>query len=258
MASLRGAYAVMTATMTGNAARTRADPAVRAGDALPMQRPAAAADVRPAAAPAGAPAANWPAQPHGRDLRGTLPAGVLRFAAADRLLVSGLPGSGKSTLMRRTVALGDTVRRVDSQDARERWERRMPHWVPYAAYRLLVRMAHFAGLWGALTSGASVVVHDCGTQSWVRRWVAWDTRRRGRRLHLLLLDVPPELALEGQAERGRGVSGYAFVRHRHAVARLVRAAERGRRPGGCHSVVLLDRAAANSLTGIAFEGAAQC
>ncbi|MGW8379606.1 AAA family ATPase [Actinacidiphila sp. SB3-2] len=229
---MRSAYAAVSATVTGSGTEGGPEPAVPA--------------------PRAAPAAPFPAAER-RDLRGTAPDGVLRFAAGDRLVVSGLPGSGKSTLMRRTLALGDAVRRIDSQDMRERWEHRMPDWLPYGMYRPFVRLAHFAGLRGALASGASVVVHDCGTQSWVRRWVARDARRRGRGMHLVLLDVPPGTALEGQAARGRGVSGYAFVRHRRAVARLIGLAESGRAPRGCSSVVLLDRAAAGSLTGIAFE-----
>ncbi|MDT9680538.1 AAA family ATPase [Streptomyces sp. TRM76323] len=185
-----------------------------------------------------------------RDLRargGRVPR-ELAFAEADVVVVSGLPGSGKSTLIRR-IAPG---RAVDSQDTRERWEGRVPRLLPYALYRPLVRAAHYAGLRARLRSGHGVVVHDCGTQSWVRRWLAREARRRGGTLHLLLLDVDPDTAREGQRERGRGVSAYAFARHRRAVGRLVRDAERGVLPGGCGSAVLLDRAAATALARIRF------
>ncbi|MCT2592566.1 ATP-binding protein [Streptomyces sp. N2-109] len=192
----------------------------------------------------------------GRDLRGTTAARTLLFPAGDRVVVSGLPGSGKSTLIRRTVAVVErSVSRIDSQDTRERWARRLPGWVPYVVYRPLVRLAHYAVLRKALASGASVVVHDCGTQSWVRRWLAADARRRGRGLHLVLLDVSADTALAGQAERGRGVSGYAFARHRRAVGRLLTEAAKGQLPPGCVSVVLLDRDAAGALCGVAFEEA---
>ncbi|MRT44542.1 ATP-binding protein, partial [Xylella fastidiosa subsp. multiplex] len=82
--------------------------------------------------------------------------------------------------------------------------------------------AHYAGLRRALRGDRGVVVHDCGTQSWVRGWLAREARRRGGTLHLLLLDVAPDAALAGQRERGRGVSRYAFLRHRRAAARLIR------------------------------------
>ncbi|MFJ8860647.1 AAA family ATPase [Streptomyces sp. NPDC102451] len=188
-----------------------------------------------------------------RDLRGRggrVP-GSLDFAAGDVVVVSGLPGSGKSTLIRRAVQ----EHAIDSQDARDRWAAAVPGLLPYALYRPLVRAAHYAGLWRALRSGGSVVVHDCGTQAWVRRWLAHEARRRGGGLHLVLLDVTPLVARQGQRERGRGVSGYAFARHRRAVGRLLRDTETGLLPPGCASAVLLDRDAAAAIGRISFPEA---
>lgn len=187
-----------------------------------------------------------------RDLRGAGARGAHRlgFAEGDIVVVSGLPGGGKSTLIKRAAVEGGAI---DSQDTRERWERRMPAGLPYAVYRPLVRAAHYWGLWRILRSGASVVVHDCGTQVWVRGLLAAVARRRGRALHLLLLDSSPQEALSGQAARGRRVSAYAFARHRGAVTRLLREAEAGRPPAGCASVTLLDRRSAAAVTRIAFH-----
>ncbi|WP_338703782.1 AAA family ATPase [Streptomyces sp. Q6] len=191
-----------------------------------------------------------PRQRSVRDLRGRDGRTPRRigFAAGDLVVLSGLPGSGKSTLMRRAVQ----VVRIDSQDTRERWAARLPG-VPYALYRPLVRIAHYVGLRRAMRSGASVVVHDCGTQAWVRRWVTRTAGRRGASVHLMVLDVPPDTALEGQRDRGRGVSRYAFARHRRAVGALVTSTERGDLPAGIESAVLLDRAATDALNGITFQ-----
>ncbi|MFI6120458.1 AAA family ATPase [Streptomyces sp. NPDC051064] len=185
-----------------------------------------------------------------RDLRGgggRGPSG-LDFAAGDVVVVSGLPGSGKSTLIRRAAK----EHAVDSQDTRDRWAAALPRLLPYALYRPLVRAAHYAGLWRRLRSGGPVVVHDCGTQAWVRRWLAREARRRGSGLHLVLLDVTPRVARQGQRERGRGVSGYAFARHRRAVGRLLRDTETGVLPPGCASAVLLDRETAAGIDRISF------
>lgn len=193
-----------------------------------------------------------PPVPVVRDLRDRAGRGprALSFGPRDVVVVTGLPGSGKSTLMDRAVS----GRRIDSQDARDRFAARVPRGLPYALYRPLVRLAHYAGLRHALRTGEGVVVHDCGTQAWVRAWLAREARRRGGSLHLLLLDVTPETARAGQRERGRGVSRYAFRRHRRTTARLLDAVERGDLPAGCGSAVLLDRAAADTLHRIAFSG----
>ncbi|MHC3453041.1 MULTISPECIES: AAA family ATPase [Streptomyces] len=201
-------------------------------------------------APSAREACGTPPAPAVRDLReraGHSP-DVLLFGPRDLVVVTGLPGSGKSTLMRRTVR----GTRIDSQDTRDRWDRGAPRLLPYAVYRPLVRLAHYAGLRRALRTGEGVVVHDCGTQAWVRHWLAREARRRGADLHLLLLDVPAEQALDGQRERGRGVSRYAFRRHRTAVDRLLASVTRGDLPAGCGSAVLADRDAANALHRIDF------
>lgn len=184
-----------------------------------------------------------------RDRGGHSPYG-LTFGGGDLVVITGLPGSGKSTLMRRAVR----GVRVDSQDARDRWDTRLARFLPYAVYRPLVRLAHYAGLRRALRAGTGVVVHDCGAQSWVRGWLAREARRRGGTLHLLLLDVTPDTAMAGQRERGRGVSRYAFLRHRRTTRGLLRCVERGSLPQGCGSAVLLDRDAADVLRRIDFEG----
>ncbi|MFI8459769.1 AAA family ATPase [Kitasatospora sp. NPDC085464] len=182
------------------------------------------------------------------ELRGRGPA-ALRYPVGDLLVVTGLPGSGKSTLMRRCVR----APLVDSQLVREEYAARLPGRLPYALYRPLARLAHYRRLRRAVLDGGALAVHDCGTLPWVRAWLARTAARQGRRVHLLLLDVDPTEALDGQLRRGRGVSRYAFARHRSGVERLRRRIlGAGRLPAGCASAVVLDRTAARALREIDF------
>ncbi len=174
---------------------------------------------------------------------------ALHYPEGDLLVVSGLPGSGKSTLMRRCVRAPI----VDSQLVREEYAARLPSWLPYAVYRPVVRFAHYRRLRRAVLAGGPLTVHDCGAVPYVRRWLARAAERQGRRVHLILLDASAEEARDGQRARGQAVSAYAFARHRDAAWRLRRRlAGTGRPPTGCASAVVLDRAGARALREIVF------
>lgn len=202
-ASTATATATATTTATGAAASATAGTATSAtaGKATGAEAGTGTGEGAAAGVPSQRGAARAPAAPATavvRDLRAVAGPGRLRFADGDIVVVSGLPGGGKSTLIKRAAPGGG----IDSQDARERWEHRMPAAVPYAVYRPAVRIAHYWGLWRVLRSGASAVVHDCGTQSWVRAVLAGAARRRGRALHLVLLDTTPEEARSGRRRAG--------------------------------------------------------
>nr|WP_246193383.1 AAA family ATPase [Kitasatospora atroaurantiaca] len=174
---------------------------------------------------------------------------ALCYPPSDLVVVSGLPGSGKSTLMRRCARAPV----IDSQQSREHYENLLPRWLPYALYRPLVRVRHYRVLRRALLAGGPLVVHDCGTLPWVRAWLARSAARQGRRLHLILLDSSPAQARQGQCARGRRVSAYAFARHRRATARLHAQLTAGGGPAaGCASTVVLDRSGALDLQHIDF------
>ncbi|MFD9126982.1 AAA family ATPase [Kitasatospora sp. NPDC059571] len=173
---------------------------------------------------------------------------VLRYPAEDLVAVTGLPGSGKSTLMSRCAR----APLVDSQLVRERYEERLPL-LPYALYRPLVRLDHYRGLRRALAGGGPLVVHDCGTLPWVRHWLARTAARQGRRLHLILLDATADQAVDGQLARGRTVSAHAFARHRRAAARLHAELSATEGPArDCASTVLLDRSGASRIRTVEF------
>ncbi|MQS09579.1 AAA family ATPase [Streptomyces sp. IF17] len=166
--------------------------------------------------------------------------------------VSGLPGGGKSTLIRRMVTeagsrWGDPVV-IDSEDVRLRWKARLPAGLPWFLYRPVARLEHFLRLELALRSGSGVLVHDCGRHPWVRRRLAREARRRGRGFLLLVLDVPARQALDGQERRGRVVTGRVFARHLRSLARLVAELEEGRTPPGCRTALLFTREQVEWLT----------
>ncbi|WP_406209515.1 ATP-binding protein [Kitasatospora sp. NBC_01560] len=170
---------------------------------------------------------------------------TVHYPADAVVVVSGLPGSGKSTLLRRWSAQAATV---DPRAVHEACAAVMPAALPYAVYRPWARLEHARLLRASVRGGGPLLVHDCGSRAWMRRWLARSAARQGRRLHLVLLDVGAATALAGQRERGRWAPSRAFARHRrgldHLVAALTRHA-RGAAPTPvpeAASVLLLDGA----------------
>lgn len=156
------------------------------------------------------------------------PAGtVLRFRAGSVLLVAGIPGAGKSTLIRRLFGTAPAdVLVLDSADIRAALARWLGERMPYRFYRPLVHTVHYARI-AAWTLGPcrNLVVHECGTRDWARRTLAALARARRRPAHLLLLDTAPEAALAGQRSRGRMVRTTSFVRHSRQQMLLERAVD---------------------------------
>lgn len=175
---------------------------------------------------------------------------ALYYGPADLLVVSGLPGAGKSTLMARCAA---HALLIDSQHVRESYQARLPESVPYRLFRPFVRLTHYWRLGAALRRGGPVVVHDCGTVPFVRGWLTRAAHRQGRAVHLLILDVDPATARAGQQARGRAVSAREFARHRAVAARALDGLSASDAPpAGWRSAVVIDRPAAGALREIRF------
>jgi predicted kinase len=150
------------------------------------------------------------------------------------VVVAGLPGAGKSTLIRRAVDR-ETVRVVDTDDQRSAGRR--------ASY-----VRHYAHMLAAVWGRQPVVIHSRGTLGTLRRLITLASSLRGRPAHLILLDAPREAAEEGQARRGRRVSRARMDRE---AARWERLRRRGvPRSEGWRSVTVLDRASAARIDGL--------
>lgn len=142
----------------------------------------------------------------------------LVYPANAVVVVSGLPGSGKSTLLRRAPAR-TTV--IDPRAVHVACEAMMPDWLPYGLYRPWARWKHIRRLQRELRCDGPLLIHDCGSRPWARRWMARAAARRGRPLHLVLLDVGRAEALSGQESRGRRAPRRAFARHHRGLDRLL-------------------------------------
>jgi ABC-type cobalamin/Fe3+-siderophores transport system ATPase subunit len=137
------------------------------------------------------------------------------------VVVGGLPGSGKTTLLRRLLA--EQVPGVVGLDSEQVPASGLP--VPYRLRRPWVHARHRWRVLRGIRGPAPVVVL---TDPWTRpRWrglVLRAARRAGRDVRLVLLDVSPELASDGQAARGRAVSTRSMRRHAARWAALRRTA----------------------------------
>ncbi|MFE2146734.1 AAA family ATPase [Streptomyces sp. NPDC059456] len=190
--------------------------------------------------------------PHGvLDLRG--PAGRdvwLSYPFDAAVVVCGLPGSGKSTLLR---AWSGAASVVDPRVTRTSIEARMPGWLPYAFYRPWARLRHMRWLRAELRRGGPLLIHDCGSRSWMRGWLARTARGAGRPLHMVVLDVGPQEALSGQHARRRLASPRVFALHQRGLARFLGRVERGpAEVPGIGSVVVFDRGQRDRVTAVRF------
>jgi predicted kinase len=160
----------------------------------------------------------------------------LRFESDSVVVVAGVPGAGKTTLIRRAVDRA-AVRVVDTEDRRD------------AGRRRLLSATHYARIAAAIAGRRPVVIHTRGTHAATRRTIALLARLRGRPAHLILLDVGRAEAEAGQRARGRTVDPADMRRH---VARWQRLTAHGTGGEGWASVIVLDRVQAERTRAIDF------
>ena len=163
----------------------------------------------------------------------------MRFTYPDNavVVVGGLPGAGKSTLIRRAVDRS-AVRVVDTDDQRRDGGRAS-------------NVRHYGHSGSAVWGRRPVVIHSRGTLGTLRRAITLLSSLRGRPAHLILLDAPREAAEAGQRRRGRMVARSRMDRE---VARWARLRRRGVRGEGWRSVTVLDRPSAAQVERLQWTG----
>ena len=137
---------------------------------------------------------------------------LLAPGSAAVVVVAGLPGAGKTTLV------ASEPRALDSDAVREAWVPRL-RWLPYALWRPLVHARHWVVLWRALGRPEGVVVVRPFTSGRLRRAVLRRARRHHPAVHLVVVEATPEQARAGQRARGRTVRERAMRRHERRWAR---------------------------------------
>ncbi|MEU4451924.1 AAA family ATPase [Nocardioides sp. NPDC023903] len=171
---------------------------------------------------------------------------------AHLLLLGGVPGAGKSTLIRDVAGRRPEVRTLDSETPGRWLAARLPE-VPYSLYRPLVHLWHALAtlvlvLLGPTPNRPTLLVHDPATRPGRRELLGRIAHARGWRTSLVMIDVPRVAAIDGQYERGRLVRTDAFERHwdrwTDDQPRLLTAATFGDADGSWDKVHVFDRARA--------------
>ena len=164
----------------------------------------------------------------------------LSFPADAVVVVAGVPGAGKTTLIRQAVDR-ETARVVDTDDRREGGGRR------------LLYAGHYLRIAAAVAGRRPAVIQSRGTHPSARRAIAALAALRGRPACLVMLDADREEAEAGQRARGRTVAAAEMDRQVARWRRLM-----ARRPArGWASVVVLDRAGAADVEAFGFAAAAR-
>jgi predicted kinase len=168
---------------------------------------------------------------------------TIELGRRDLLVVAGLPGAGKSTMLAH-AADGLTV--LDSDQVRARLAALLPAGLPYRFYRPIVHVWHRMRVIRAALGRGPVVVHDPSTRATTRAWLLSVGLATRRPVRMLWLDVTAEQAIHGQRSRGRMLHPRTFRRHVRRAARMRQALLDDRIPTGWHSAQVITRSAAGA------------
>ncbi|QUQ64849.1 AAA family ATPase [Kutzneria sp. CA-103260] len=168
---------------------------------------------------------------------------TIELGRRDLLVVAGLPGAGKSTMLAH-AADGLTV--LDSDQVRARLSALLPAALPYRYYRPVVHVWQRIRVIRAALSRGPVVVHEPSTRATTRAWLVSLGLATRRPVRMLWLDVTAEQAIRGQRSRGRVLHPRTFQRHVRRAARMREALLADQVPAGWHSAQVITRSAADT------------
>ncbi|MBI4941896.1 MAG: AAA family ATPase [Actinobacteria bacterium] len=148
-----------------------------------------------------------------------IPAPGRPAGAPDLVVVGGVPGAGKTTVLARVAARRDGVLVVDPEGHRARFAATLGRVLPYRAYRPLVHTLHAVTVVGLVAAGPralrarALVVHEPATRPRRNAIVVRLARARGWRPALVYVDAGRAQALAGQHARGRVLDPRSFDGH---------------------------------------------
>ena len=165
------------------------------------------------------------------------------------LVIAGVPGAGKTTLIRRVIDRDD-VQVIDTDDRRAHAAA-----TGETAPRLLY-LDHYRRIAVALASDEPVVVHTRGTHRALRLLLRAMAAHTHRSAHLILLNADRAEVELGQRDRGRTLGARKMDRqYARWNALLEHASERGRLFGeGWTTLNVFSRPQASDVRAVSFEG----
>lgn len=165
----------------------------------------------------------------------------MRVGRRSLVVLAGLPGAGKSTVLGKLRG-GKDISTLDSDQVRARLRKVLPDSLPYRYYRPLVHLVHRSRIaWTCLRTPGPVVAHEPATRATTRVLLLMFGWLTGRQRVLVWLHADPREALAGQQARGRLIRSGSFQRHVLRADRMHQRLLGGAAPHGWHRVHLFTR-----------------